>query len=258
MLLLKYILTNEKFGVYYNDLTLVKWSVRENILGVNQMHDFKYVTRNEAKPIKEELYQILYEVQDLVRNQFTFKFTTVGSSSRNMITYDTKSNIGFDFDINIEVNDDEENFEPKEIREKIRNAINRVAPRYGYKPCEDSTRVLTIKKVTALFSRIIHSCDFAIVYNCKDCRQQYIRFNKDNGYYSWEYQGKGFVGLEKKIDWLKKENLWGELLNYYLIKKNTNDNPDKHSRSLFAESINEMCQKNGYRKEQSRKPLTNL
>ena len=212
------------------------------------MHDFRYVTRNEAKPIKEELYQILYEVQNLVRDHFTFSFTTVGSSSRNMITYDTKSNIGFDFDINIEVNDDEENFEPKEIREKIRNAINRVAPRYGYKTCENSTRVLTIKKVNTFTYRIIHSCDIAIVYNCKDGRQQYIRFNKDSNYYSWEYQGKGFVGLEKKIDWLKKEDLWGELLDYYLFKKNTNDNPDKHSRSIFAESINEMCQKNGYRK----------
>ena len=70
------------------------------------MHDFRYVTKNEAKPIKDELYQILYEVQDHVREQFTFKFTPIGSSSRNMITYDAKSNIGFDFDINIEVNDD--------------------------------------------------------------------------------------------------------------------------------------------------------
>ena len=212
------------------------------------MHDFRYVTRNEAKPIKEELYQILYEVQDLVREQFTFKFTTVGSSSRNMITYDVKSNIGYDFDINIEVNDDEQDFGPKEIRTIIRNAIDRVAPRYGYKHCEDSTRVLTIKKVNIWTSSIIHSCDFAIVYNCDDGRQQYIRFNKENNYYSWEFQGKGFVGLEKKFDWLKKEKLWDELLDYYLFKKNTNDNPDKHSRSIFAESINEMCQKNGYQK----------
>lgn len=212
------------------------------------MHDFRYVTRNEAKPIKEELYQILYEVQDLVREQFTFKFTTVGSSSRNMITYDVKSNIGYDFDINIEVNDDEQDFGPKEIRTIIRNAIDRVAPRYGYKHCEDSTRVLTIKKVNTWTSSIIHSCDFAIVYNCDDDRQQYIRFNKENNYYSWEFQGKGFVGLKKKIDWLKKEKLWDELLDYYLFKKNTNDNPDKHSRSIFAESINEMCQKNGYQK----------
>lgn len=212
------------------------------------MHDFRYVTKNEAKPLKDELYQILYEVQDLVRDNFTFKFTPVGSSSRNMITYDTKSNIGFDFDINIEVNDGEQDFKPKEIRTIIRNAIDRVAPRYGYRHCEDSTRVLTIKKVNTWSASIIHSCDFAIVYNYKDGRQQYIKFNKESNYYSWEFQGKGFVGLEKKIDWLKKEKLWDELLDYYLFKKDTNDNPDKHSRSIFAESINEMCQKKGYLK----------
>lgn len=212
------------------------------------MHDFRYVTKKQAQPIKDELYQILYMVQDLVRDNFTFSFTPIGSSSRNMITCDAKSNIGFDFDINIEVNDDNEDFEPKEIRTIIRTAIDRVAPRYGYKNCEDSTRVLTIKKVDPSHSRIIHSCDFAIVYNCGDGRQQYIRFNKDNNYYFWEYQGKGFVGLEKKMDWLKRENLWGELQDYYIYKKNCNDNPDKHSRSIFAESINEMCQKNGYRR----------
>lgn len=212
------------------------------------MHDFRYVTKKQAQPIKDELYQILYMVQDLVRDNFTFSFTPIGSSSRNMITCDAKSNIGFDFDINIEVNDDNEDFEPKEIRTIIRTAIDRVAPRYGYKNCEDSTRVLTIKKVDTSHSRIIHSCDFAIVYNCTDGRQQYIRFNKDNNYYYWEYQGKGFVGLEKKMDWLKRENLWGELQDYYIYKKNCNDNPDKHSRSIFAESINEMCQKNGYRR----------
>ncbi len=211
------------------------------------MHDFRYVTKKETKPIKDELYQILYEVQDLVRDKFTFSFTPIGSSSRNMITYDTKSNIGFDFDINIEVNDDNEDFEPKEIRTIIRTAIDRIAPRYGYGFCEDSTRVLTIKKVNIFSSRIIHSCDFAIVYNCTDGRQQYIRFNKENNYYSWEYQGKGFVGLNKKIDWLKKKELWGKLQDYYIEKKNTNENTAKHSRSIFAESINEICQKNGYR-----------
>ena len=212
------------------------------------MHDFRYVTKKQAQPIKDELYQILYMVQDLVRDNFTFSFTPIGSSSHNMITYDAKSNIGFDFDINIEVNDDNEDFEPKEIRTIIRTAIDRVAPRYGYKPCEDSTRVLTIKKVNTFTSRIIHSCDFAIVYNCTDGRQQYIRFNKDNNYYSWEYQAKGFADLNKKTDWLKKNGLWGNLQDYYIEKKNANENPDKHSRSVFAESINEMCQKNGYRK----------
>lgn len=218
--------------------------------GFIMSHNFQYISKHDEKVVSayENLIKILMNVQNEVRDKFTFQYKIVGSYSRNMITYDSKSNIGFDFDINIEVNDDNEDFEPKEIRTIIRTAIDRIAPRYGYKSCEDSTRVLTIKKVNTFTSRIIHSCDFAIVYNCGDGRQQYIRFNKDNNYYSWEYQGKGFVGLKKKMDWLKRENLWGELQDYYIYKKNCNDNPDKHSRSIFAESINEMCQKNGYRR----------
>lgn len=207
------------------------------------MHDFVYVTKASARPVKNELIQIIHEVQDIVRPYFTFQFKIVGSSSINMITYDTKSNIGFDFDFDLEINDDEEEYNAAEIRHIIKNAIDQVAPKYGYKHCEDSTRVLTIKKVNTFTSRILHSCDFAIVYNCGDGRQQYIRFNKKNNNYTWEYQGKGFKNLEKKISWLKANGYWGELQDYYLDKKDYNNNPDKHSRSILAESVNEMYQK---------------
>lgn len=88
------------------------------------MHDFCYVSKKEAAPVKAELLDIIHEVQDIVRDDFTFQFTFIGSSSRNMITYDRKSNIGFDFDVNIEVNDYDENYEPKEIRTIIRKALD--------------------------------------------------------------------------------------------------------------------------------------
>ena len=104
------------------------------------MHDFCYVSKKEAAPVKAELLDIIHEVQDIVRDDFTFQFTFIGSSSRNMITYDRKSNIGFDFDVNIEVNDDDENYEPKEIRTIIRKALDKVARQYGYDYCEDSTQ----------------------------------------------------------------------------------------------------------------------
>ena len=210
------------------------------------MSDFHYVTKSEAKPVRDELYEIICEVQDLVRDYFTFQFRPVGSSSRNMITCDKNSNIGFDFDFDIEINDDEEIYTPEQIRHIIKNAIDRVAPRYGYKHCEDSTRVLTIKKVNTYTSRILHSCDFAIVYNCGDGRQQYIRFNKKNNNYTWEYQSNGFKNLDSKISWLKHSGYWGGLQDYYLYKKNSNNNPNKHSRSIFAESVNEMYQKKRY------------
>lgn len=207
------------------------------------MHDFQYVTKAEAKPVRDELYKIIREVQDLVRDDFTFQYKLVGSASINMITYDTKSNIGFDFDFDLEINDDDEDYSPKEIRHIMKNAIDQVASMYGYNHCEDSTRVLTIRKVNTYTNEIIHSCDFALVYNCNDGRQQYIRFNKQNQNYTWEYQGKGFKNFDKKYNWLRNSKYWREFLKYYLDKKNRNDNPDKHSRSILAESVNEMYQK---------------
>lgn len=206
------------------------------------MHDFVYVTKASAQPVKNELIQIINEVQNIVRPYFAYQFRLVGSSSRNMITYDRKSNIGFDFDFDLEINDDDD-YNPAQIRHIIKNAIDQVASRYGYNHCVDSTRVLKIKKVNTITSQILHRCDFAIVYNCEDGRQQYIRFNKKNDNYTWEYQGKGFKNLENKITWLKTEGYWGELQDYYIDKKNCNNNPSKHSRSIFSESINEMYQK---------------
>lgn len=97
------------------------------------MHDFVYVTKASAQPVKNELIQIIHEVQDIVRPYFTFQFRPVGSSSRNMITYDRKSNIGFDFDFDLEINDDDEDYNPAQIRHILKNAIDQVAPRCGYK-----------------------------------------------------------------------------------------------------------------------------
>ena len=168
-----------------------------------------------------------------------------------MITYDAKSNVGYDFDINIEVNDDEEAYFANEIRDIHRNALSRVAPEYGYSHAKDSTRVITIKMVDHGHSRILHSCDFAVVhnYNGRENRkpmQQYIRFRKETQSYFWCQQSKGYDELPEKVKWLKRNSLWGELRNYYRSKKNANTDADCHSRTIFAISVHEMCQKYGY------------
>lgn len=86
----------------------------------SSMHDFIYVTKALAKPVKNELLQIIHEVQDIVKPYFTFQFKSVGGSSRNMITYDRKSHIGFDFDFYFEINDNEEYYTPTEIHHIIK------------------------------------------------------------------------------------------------------------------------------------------
>jgi len=212
------------------------------------MYHYEYVTKKEAEPYRTKFLEIIYEVQDLVRDNYTFRFEFIGSSSRNMITCDWTTNKGFDFDVNLHVNDDDENYKPEEIKQTLMKAINQVAIPRGFSHCEDSTRVITLKMKNPLCSKVEYSCDFAIVYDFEDHRkkhQQYIHFNKKHRTYSWQSQTHGYH-LEQKIKWLKANQLWGEARDLYLDKKNTNTNPDKKSRALFAETIHEICQQNGY------------
>jgi len=214
------------------------------------VHDFTYISKNDidVKEIYGNILHILNEVQDLIRDRFTFNFTPVGSYSRNMITYDKKSNIGYDFDFNIEINDDEQ-YSAKQIKNILISALNRVATKYGYSYAEDSTRVITIKKIDHFYSYVEHSCDFAIVNNYTDkgySRQEYIHFNKKANQYYWCQQSKGYYKLPEKIQWLKTNNYWNELREHYIYKKNINTDKNIHSRTLFAISVHELCQKYGY------------
>ena len=210
------------------------------------MYHFEYVTKNERKKEKAKLIQLLNLVQDEVRKKFTFRFDFVGSDKRNMVTCDRKSNIGYDFDVNIEVNDDDENYSPKMIKTILIKAFNKYANKFNYSQCENNTRVITIKVVDNDQSKIKHSCDFAIVNNCKNGQQQYIRFNKNRNSYSWDYQGKGFYQLPEKIRFCKDNKLWNEVKEMYLYKKNTSKDLNKKSRSIFAETINQICDKYKY------------
>lgn len=215
------------------------------------MHNFEYVPKEEWEPVRDELLKIIQKLQDEVRHNFIFKFHFVGSSARNMITRDSKSNTGYDFDVNIEVDDPDEDYSAKEIRDILRKGLDRVTnpylyPIYRYDYTEDSTRVLTIKVKDRTNSRILYSCDFCIINNCPDGQQQYIRYNKKQQSYSWEYQPKGFYDLPAKIKYIKNRHCWQQVRDLYIVKKNMNTDNNKKSRSIFAETVQEVCQKNGY------------
>lgn len=214
------------------------------------MHNFKYVTKRHLSPVKEELIQIINAVQNQVRKDFTFRYVFVGSVKRNMVTYDAGTNVGYDFDVNMQVNDDDCKYSAKEIKTKIMLALNKVVCRYGYDNAEDSTRVITIKFKDRENSRILHSCDFAIVNDYIDDngnkRQKYIHFNKKQKSYSWKEQPHGFYLLVEKAEWIRGKGHWDKIRDLYICKKNTNDILSKHSRSIYAETVHEICQKYGY------------
>lgn len=213
------------------------------------MHDFEYVPIEEWKPVKDKLIEIIHRLQNEVRDNFTFQYHFVGSSKWKMITRDRNSNIGFDFDVNIEVNDPNEYYSAKEIRNILRIGLDKAIRPYQYSVfeydrTEDSTRVLTIKVKDRPHSRILHSCDFCIIHECEDGQWHYIRYNKKQNNYLWECQSKGYMWLPSKIEWVKKHGLWQQVRNHYIDKKNENDDPNKHSRSIFAETVHEIWQKN--------------
>lgn len=208
------------------------------------MNNFQYVTRKQLSPVKKELIQIINSVQNEVRNEFTFQYTFVGSTKYNMVTYNMGTNIGLDFDVNIQVNEKKDKFSEKKIKTIIRKALDRIAPRFGYDYAEDSTRVITIKFKDRQDSKIVHSCDFAIVKAGDGTnRQKYIHFNKGQNLYSWQDQPKEFYLLEEKTDWIRNNGYWNEVRKLYLDKKNLNNDSHKLSRSIYAETIHEICQK---------------
>ena len=178
-----------------------------------------------------------------MRDKFTFRYDFIGSVSRNMVTMDYLSNVGYDFDINLHVNDDEENYSAEEIRQILKNAFDKFNHLFQYDYSEDSTRVLTIKVKDRQHSRVFHSADFAIVYDCSNGQQQYIHYNKKQQSYGWQYQPKPYYELEERAALIKKHNLWQNVRDLYIDKKNNNP-MNKKSRSLFAETINDIYQQN--------------
>lgn len=214
------------------------------------MYNFEYVCKKELSPIKNELISIINEVQNIVRDDFTFSFVFIGSCKRNMVTYDPKSNIGFDFDVNIEIQWVARDFSAKETKEMLISAFNKAARKYGYDYAENSTRVITIKVKDFKNSKILHSCDFAIVKNYTDDegnrRQEYIRYCKKSNSYCWAKQPDGFYLLPEKAQWIKDNDYQDELRRVYLNKKNRNAELQQSSRSLYAQAVNEVCQRGGY------------
>ncbi len=209
------------------------------------MYDYEYVKKKEYQPIKNKLIDLIRLVQDEVHDKFTFNFAFVGSSSRNMVTRIKGGNRGYDFDVDIFPNVDIEEYTEKEIKHILMNAFNRHIWPYCFDNCEDNTRVFTIKVKDMMFSKIIYSCDFAIVRNFPDGRQKYIRRNKKQNSYYWEYQPKDCNRVFEKFDEINKyPDIRNELNELYLEKKRNNDNTDKKSRSLFAEAVNEVYHRN--------------
>lgn len=208
------------------------------------MYHFEYLTRAKRAEVKEPILELITEVQKDLKKQFTFQYKFSGSDELNMITYDPRTNTGFDFDINIEVNDPNNNFSAKQIKQSLMNSFNKFLKKYGFDFCEDSTRVFTFKAKDRKRSLIKYSCDIAVVNNYNDedgyWHQQIIYFNKSQNSYEWKEQPSAFYTFWDRVDKIKEGGFWSEVRDLYLEKKNNNRDLNKKSTSLRREAVNEV------------------
>lgn len=211
------------------------------------MSKYEFVNRSEYLPVRNELEQIIKNVQNIIRKEFTFQFKLVGSGNKHLITREVNGNKGFDFDYNLILNHPKSSdgyyLKPKYAKETLIKAFRQVVKGTKYSDPEDSTTSITIKVKDVKNSKIIHSCDFAIIYYPDDEQYdyyKYIRFNKPTNY-TWEIRNIS-KNIDVKLDWLKHNvpNYWNLIKEKYLYLKNTNKDKNKHSFQLYYETINNL------------------
>lgn len=213
------------------------------------MHHYVYATRRDVKFVKKQIIELVHQVQDDLRDCFTFDYRFAGSEELKLVTYDPTTNIGFDLDVNIYVNNQERQYIAKELRTILIESFNKFVKKYGFDYCENNSRAFTIKVKDHKNSRIKHSCDFAIVNNYLDehdnLRQEIIVYDKNDRSYHWQEQPHEYYLQKAKIEDIKSIGHWEDVRKLYLDKKNNNPQ-DKSSRSLRAEAIDEIHQKYFY------------
>lgn len=203
---------------------------------------YEYVPREEYQPVRLQLESIINKVQDLVRDKFTFQYQLIGSGGHHLITRIAGGNQGFDFDYNLIINNPEDSqiWNPDYIRITFINAFREVVRGTRYSDPNDKTPVIQIKFIDQDNSRIVHSCDFAMIYYPNDGDSHYYKYAKHNKYtnqYTWEERSLSKYA-DGKVEWIKDNKLWDKLAEEYLKIKNNNKDENKHSFSLYLEAIN--------------------
>lgn len=209
---------------------------------------FEYVPKSEYQPFKLEVDENLKSIQRDLREKriLTFQFNLIGSAKRKLITRVKNGNQGFDLDYNIVIqrifNNKYKN--AKLLKQKFIDLFNKYFDN-SYEFSEDSTSVITIKKLNAQRNKVLCSVDFAIVSYYEDEegmeRQKYIRFDKNSGNYSWALR-KVATNHRHVEDLIKEKNLWEEVKDLYL--KNKNKEPNKKSRIVYYQTLETIYRRN--------------
>lgn len=170
----------------------------------------------------------------------------VGSGAKKLITQNAKEPIDLDYNLCV-LKVSGINFDDgRAVKEHIQGHFNAVLKKNGWGNCEDSTSVLsTERRVFKKGNQTEFSIDLAIVRERRGCWERLI--HRKTGCMAWDEwywnQAPSSDALEKKVDRIKKENLWLEVIDVYLEKKNMylrRGDRNHPSFNVYIETINEV------------------
>lgn len=215
----------------------------------------EYLHRKDKKKIsaREDFEKRLlpkvreYLRKDFGKKKFVFNEFLVGSTKRNLVLV---GNEGFDMDYQLRFDriPDEYLKDAKAMKELFRNYLNEAKKELGIglKDCEDSTHVLTMKKIVNI--KVNYSYDIAIL-RLNECGQYIILKNEKQGRHDdYHYVPLPDCGdFNERYKKVKTQEAWSLLRDKYKVKKEkyqyTNQDDRPASFSLLGQSVNEVIQK---------------
>lgn len=203
--------------------------------------DFLHHMRSFCSDIVNQLVQTINN-EDFLNVQAHL----IGSGAKNLITQNENEDIDLDYNLVI-INSSWDINDCKQIKEYVKKKFNDVLKNSGLGACSDSKSCLSTKKMH--FERdnsAKFSIDLAIVCENQD-GAWYRLIHKKTGYVDhdeWIWNiSRNSKELTNKVKWIKDNNLWNELRNAYLAKKNMylrrgdNEHP---SFICYIETVNEI------------------
>lgn len=188
-----------------------------------------------------------YLRQDFGKKKWTFNEFIVGSTKRNLILV---GNEGFDMDYQLRFDRMPEKYkaDAKEMKELFRGYFDRAIreSRLPLTCCEDSTHVLTIKKIVN--SKITYSYDIALIR--LDSAGQFVILKNEKKKRDDDYhyvQIPSCENFSKKYKKVRTTQAWVLLREIYKSKKDKYQNVCKDDRpasfTLLGQAVNEVIQK---------------
>ena len=209
--------------------------------------DFLKNMRGLCSNIVNQLVQAINNDDELV-----VEAHLVGSGARGLETQNANEPVDLDYNLNIINSKKKElkNLSESSIKEYVRKMFNNVLNDNGWSDCQDSTSCLTTeKRHFKQGNQTPFSIDLAIVHENPDGTWFRLIHEKTgivaNDRWYWN-EAPHSKGLKKKVDKLKSNNLWEEVREAYLNKKNmylSRRDYNHPSFNCYIEAVNEVYSK---------------